>query len=77
MGLQRNLDLDLLRTLCVVAEEGSFTRAAERVGRTQSAVSLQIQRLEGQTGTRGGAITSFPPRRRSLANGLRFMRGWP
>jgi DNA-binding transcriptional LysR family regulator len=50
MALQRNLDLDLLRTLCVVAEEGSFTRAAERVGRTQSAVSLQIQRLEGQTG---------------------------
>ena len=50
MVLQRNLDLDLLRTLCVIAEEGSFTRAAERVGRTQSAVSLQIQRLEGQTG---------------------------
>jgi DNA-binding transcriptional LysR family regulator len=50
MAVQRNLDLDLLRTLCVIAEEGNFTRAAARVGRTQSAVSLQVQRLEGQTG---------------------------
>ena len=40
------LDLDLVRTLVLIAEEKSFTRAAERVGRTQSAVSLQVQRLE-------------------------------
>ena len=44
------LDLDLVRTLVLIAEEKSFTRAAERVGRTQSAVSLQVQRLEALVG---------------------------
>jgi DNA-binding transcriptional LysR family regulator len=39
-------DLELLRTLVFIAEEGSFTKAAARVGRTQSAVTLQIQKLE-------------------------------
>lgn len=46
MALPVGLDLDLLRTFVAIAEEKSFTRAAERVGRTQSAVSLQMQRLE-------------------------------
>ena len=46
MALPVGLDLDLLRTFVAIAEERSFTRAAERVGRTQSAVSLQMQRLE-------------------------------
>lgn len=46
MALPVGLDLDLLRTFVAIAEENSFTRAAERVGRTQSAVSLQMQRLE-------------------------------
>ncbi|MEX0406790.1 LysR family transcriptional regulator [Aquibium sp. LZ166] len=44
------MDLDLLRSFIAIAEEGSFTRAADRVGRTQSAVSLQMQRLEGVLG---------------------------
>ena len=44
--MTRSLDTDQLRTLVAVAESGSFTRAAERVGRTQSAVSMQIKRLE-------------------------------
>jgi DNA-binding transcriptional LysR family regulator len=43
-----NLDLDLLRAFAAVAETGSFTRAGARLSRTQSAVSLQIQRLEAQ-----------------------------
>jgi DNA-binding transcriptional LysR family regulator len=45
-----NLDLDVLRTLAVAMELGSFARAAERLGRTQSAVSLQMRRLEAQVG---------------------------
>lgn len=44
------LDLDLLRTLAIIAEENSFTRAGDRVGRTQSTVSLQVQRLEALVG---------------------------
>ena len=46
MGTFPALDIDLLRSFVLIAEGGSFTRAAERVGRTQSAVSLQVQRLE-------------------------------
>jgi DNA-binding transcriptional LysR family regulator len=46
MALGPSFDLELLRTLVFIAEEGSFTKAGERVGRTQSAVTLQIQKLE-------------------------------
>ena len=45
-----NLDLDLLRAFIAVAEARNFTRAGVRLGRSQSAVSLQIQRLEQQVG---------------------------
>jgi DNA-binding transcriptional LysR family regulator len=39
-------DFDLLRSFVAVAENRGFTRAAARVGRTQSTVSLQIKKLE-------------------------------
>lgn len=58
-----NLDLDLLRALVAVAEARSFTRAGERLGRSQSAVSLQISRLEAQIGAR---LLSRDPRHVSL-----------
>ena len=45
-----NLDIDLVRTFVTVAEARSFTRAGERLGRTQSAVSLQVRRLEDRLG---------------------------
>ncbi|MDP3899226.1 MAG: LysR substrate-binding domain-containing protein [Mesorhizobium sp.] len=48
MGL--HLDGDLLRTFVAVAESGNFTHAAARVGRTQSAISMQIKRLEDSVG---------------------------
>jgi DNA-binding transcriptional LysR family regulator len=44
------LDNDHLRTLIAIAETGSFTRAAEIVFKTQSAVSMQIRRLEERLG---------------------------
>lgn len=46
------LDILLLRSFVAVARAGSFRAAAERVGRTQSAVSLQMKRLEDITGER-------------------------
>ena len=45
-----NIDLQTLKSFLAVASSGSFTRASEAMGRTQSAVSLQIRRLEEITG---------------------------
>lgn len=45
-------DLDLLRTFVAVVDAGGFTRAAERVHRSQSTVSQQIRRLEQDLGHR-------------------------
>lgn len=44
------LDLDQLRTFVAVVDTGSFTRAAEDVHKTQSAVSMQIRKLEERLG---------------------------
>jgi len=44
------LDSDQLRTFVAIVELGSFTRAAEAVSKTQSAVSMQIKRLEDRVG---------------------------
>jgi DNA-binding transcriptional LysR family regulator len=44
------LESDLLRTFIAVAETSNFTKAADRVGRTQSAVSMQIRKLEENIG---------------------------
>ncbi|MER8547158.1 MULTISPECIES: LysR substrate-binding domain-containing protein [unclassified Mesorhizobium] len=62
--MRPNLDSDLLRTFVAVADTGNFTKAAERAGRTQSAVSMQMKRLEGmigdslfERGSRGVALT--------------------
>ena len=44
------LDTDQLRSFLAIVDEGSFTRAAERVHKTQSAVSMHVRRLEEQLG---------------------------
>lgn len=46
MTVATNLEIDLLRTFVIIAEAASFTRAAERLHRTQSTISLQVKRLE-------------------------------
>lgn len=48
MSLQ--LESDLLRSFVAVAETKNFTRAADSLGRTQSAVSMQMKRLEELVG---------------------------
>ena len=40
------LDTDQLRSFLAIVDTGSFTRAAERVNKTQSAVSMHVRRLE-------------------------------
>ena len=46
----RDVEIRQLRALQAVAEEGSFGRAAERLGFTQSAISQQIAGLEKAVG---------------------------
>lgn len=45
-----HLESDLLRTFVAIADHENFTRAAVAVGRTQSAVSMQMKRLEDTVG---------------------------
>jgi DNA-binding transcriptional LysR family regulator len=45
------LDLDLLRTFITVCRSNSFSQAGELLHRTQSAISLQIKRLEDRIGS--------------------------
>lgn len=44
--MRDTLDMELLQTLAAIADTGSFAGAAESVHRTQSAVSMQMKRLE-------------------------------
>jgi DNA-binding transcriptional LysR family regulator len=48
----RNLDIDLLRSFATIAETANISRAAERLLRNQSTVSLQLKRLEDAVGRR-------------------------
>lgn len=59
-----NLDLDVLRSFALGVELGSFAKAADRLGRSTSAVSAQLKKLEEQAGApilrrqgRGMALT--------------------
>ena len=63
------LDLDQLQSFCAISDCGSFTEAARRVNKTQSAVSMQIKRLEERLGQalltrdgRGVALTQHGER---------------
>jgi Transcriptional regulator len=47
-------DLDVLRTFVTGVELNSFAKAADRLGRSTSAVSAQLKKLEEQIGPRSG-----------------------
>ena len=75
--MSANLDIDLLRAFTTVAECRHFTLAAERLQRTQSAVSMQVKRLESRVGarlfersTRGVRLTADGEAFRRYAQGL-------
>ncbi|WP_249676604.1 LysR substrate-binding domain-containing protein [Pseudomonas abieticivorans] len=46
MSQYQSIDSEILRTFVAIADEGGFTKAGEAVNRTQSAVSMQMKRLE-------------------------------
>ena len=47
---RRHLDIEALRALACIVDSASFSAAAQQLGRTQSAISLQIKRLEQTVG---------------------------
>jgi DNA-binding transcriptional LysR family regulator len=66
-----DLDMDLLRAFVRVAETGSFTRAGQMTGASQSGVSLKIKKLEERL---GDALLSRTPRSVRLTSfGARFL----
>jgi DNA-binding transcriptional LysR family regulator len=77
--LSLSLDVDLLRSFVAIADARSLSRAAGRIGRTQSALSQQIRRLEAvvdhplfeRTG-RGVVLTN--PGERLLVHAQRILR---
>ena len=66
--LNRNLDISALRSFVTVAELGGMTRAADKLNLTQSAVSMQVKRLETVsespllTRVGRGAVLTLPAR---------------
>ena len=63
--MPRNLDVSAIRSFLTVAEMGAVTRAATQLNLTQSAVSLQIKRLEETLGQslferKGRGVTLTP-----------------
>jgi DNA-binding transcriptional LysR family regulator len=85
------LDLELLKSFVSVVDAGGFTRAGERVHRTQSTVSQQIRRLEEDLGQTllnrngkdvtpteaGERLLSYARRLLSLADEARDVVGQP
>jgi DNA-binding transcriptional LysR family regulator len=77
--LSHSLEIDLLRSFTVVAEVRALSRAANRIGRTQSALSQQMKRLEEivdqplfQRTGRGVVLTN--PGERLLVHAQRMLR---
>ena len=73
------LDPDLLRAFVLIAEGNSFTQAANVVGRTQSAISMQVRRLEESLGQkvlsrgRGGGVELTPHGRYLLSRARQIL----
>ena len=73
MATRTNLDMDVLRTFVTGFELGSFARAAERLGRSQSAVSTQLRKLEDQVGQ---PLVQKSGRRLALTNAGESLLGY-
>ena len=45
-----NIPTEIVRTIVVIAEAGSFSKAGERLGLSQPAISAQVKRLQMMVG---------------------------
>lgn len=70
--MPRLFDLELLNTLIVIAETGTISAAASQIGRSQSAVSEQMRKLEDLCGAvlfvRGKSGARLTPAGKKLAD---------
>ena len=57
-----SLTLDQIRLFLEVADTGSFSKAAKRLNRAQSAVTYGIQKLEAQSGIPLFTVPPIGPR---------------
>ncbi len=76
--MPRNLDLTALRAFVTVAETGGVTRAAGQLNLTQSAVSMQLKRLEEALGQSllersGRSVAPTPAGEQLLSYGRRIL----
>ena len=73
----RNLDITALRSFAAVVDAGGVTRAAARLNLTQSAVSMQLKRLEESMGLelldRSGRVIGLTPQGEQLLSYARRM----
>ena len=67
----KSMDVDAVRAFLLAADLQSFTRAADVLGTTQSAISLKLRRLEDQLGRR--LLERTPRHVRLSAEGLAFL----
>lgn len=67
----KSLDLDAVKAFVLIAQFQSFTRAAEALDSTQSAISLKLRRLEDQLGKR--LLERTPRQVRLSAEGAAFI----
>jgi len=75
------MDLERLRTFQVVCEEGSVSRAAVRLFRSQPAISMQLATLEAEAGTRlllrnSRGVSPSPAGQRLLACAAELFRAY-
>ncbi|MBR0663815.1 LysR family transcriptional regulator [Roseomonas hellenica] len=66
-----SLDVDAVQVFVTIAEQQSFTRAAEALGTTQAAISVKLKRLEDRLGEK--LIERTPRRVRLSARGAAFL----
>ncbi len=70
--LEKTLNLDQLRSFALVIETGSFSAAADRLGISQPAVSLQVRQLERRLSVR--LIERVGKRAKATPAGMELLR---
>jgi DNA-binding transcriptional LysR family regulator len=70
--LEKTLNLDQLKSFGLVIETGSFSAAADRLGLTQPAISLQVRQLERRLAVR--LVERVGKRARATPAGMELLR---